>query len=74
MNECHEIDTSSRARKTEHMKSRQNVPRRFKMVSKPWNRRLSTWPHFQSEGFWNSEVAYWHKFKMFLGIPAVMCS
>ena len=21
--------------------------------------RWCTWPHFQSEGFWNSEVAYW---------------
>ena len=21
--------------------------------------RLCTWPHFESEGFWNSEVAYW---------------
>ena len=21
--------------------------------------RWGTWPHFQSEGFWNSEVAYW---------------
>ena len=20
---------------------------------------VSTWPHFESEGFWNSEVAYW---------------
>ena len=21
--------------------------------------RLCTWPHFEGEGFWNSEVAYW---------------
>ena len=21
--------------------------------------RLCTWPHFEDEGFWNSEVAYW---------------
>ena len=21
--------------------------------------RLGTWPHFESEGFWNSEVVYW---------------
>ena len=26
LNECHKIDTSSRARKTVHMRSRQNVP------------------------------------------------
>ena len=26
VNECHKIDTGSRARKTEHMRSRQNVP------------------------------------------------
>ena len=26
VNECHKIDTSSRARKTVHMRSRQNVP------------------------------------------------
>ena len=37
-NECHKIDTSSPARNTEHMKSRQNVPGRSKMASKPWNR------------------------------------
>ena len=35
LNECHKIDTSSRARKTEHMRSRQNVPGPFKMASKP---------------------------------------
>ena len=33
VNECHKIDTSSRMRKTEHMRSRQNVPGRSKMVS-----------------------------------------
>ena len=30
VNECHKIDTSSRVRKTEHMRSRQNVPGRSK--------------------------------------------
>ena len=30
VNECLEIDTSSRVRKTEHMRSRQNVPGRSK--------------------------------------------
>ena len=37
-----------------------------KMVNRPFpsspgafsQGRLSTWPHFESEGFWNSEVAY----------------
>ena len=24
--------------------------------------RLCTWPHFESEGFWNSEVAYFVRF------------
>ena len=24
-----------------------------------FTKRLGTWPHFESEGFWNSEVAYW---------------
>ena len=24
-----------------------------------WKERLCTWPHFESEGFWNSEVAYY---------------
>ena len=24
--------------------------------------RLCTWPHFESEGLWNSEVAYWVRF------------
>ena len=28
-----------------------------------WHLALGPWPHFESEGFWNSEVAY---FKMFL--------
>ena len=37
-NECHKTDTSSRARKTEHMRSRQNVPGLSKIASKPWNR------------------------------------
>ena len=32
-NECHKIDT----RLTENMRSRQNVPGRSKMASKPWN-------------------------------------
>ena len=34
VNECHKIDTSSRVRKTEHMRSRQNLPVRSKVVSK----------------------------------------
>ena len=37
VNECH---TSSRVRKTDHLRSRQNVPGRSKMASKPsiaWN-------------------------------------
>ena len=38
VNECHKIDTSSRVRKTEHMRSRQSVPGQSKMASKPWNR------------------------------------
>ena len=39
VNECDKIDTLSRAEKTEHMGSRQNVPAgRSKMASKPWNR------------------------------------
>ena len=37
-----------------------------KMVNRPFpsspgafsQGRLCTWPHFESEGFWNSEVAY----------------
>ena len=33
VNECHKIDTSSRVRKTEHMRSRQNVPGRSKIAS-----------------------------------------
>ena len=37
VNEGHKIDTSSRARKTEHTRSRQSVPGRSKMTSKPWN-------------------------------------
>ena len=40
VNECHKIDTSSRVRKTEHMRSRQNLPVRSKVVSKPWNRMV----------------------------------
>ena len=35
VNECHKIDASSRVRKAEHMKTRQNVPGRSKMASKP---------------------------------------
>ena len=35
VNECHKIDTNSRVRKIEHMRSRQNVPGRSKMASKP---------------------------------------
>ena len=35
VNECHKIDASSRVRKTEHMKTRQNVPGRSKLASKP---------------------------------------
>ena len=38
VNESHKIDTSSRVRKTELMRARQNVPGRSKMASKPWNR------------------------------------
>ena len=38
VNECQKMDTSSRVKKTEHMRSKQNVPRRSKMASKPWNR------------------------------------
>ena len=33
-NECHKVDTSSWAGKTEHMRSRQNVPGWSKMASK----------------------------------------
>ena len=36
VNECHKIDTSSRVRKTEHMRSRQNVPGRSKMASQAY--------------------------------------
>ena len=35
VNECHKIDNSFRVRKTEHMRSRQNVPGRSQMASKP---------------------------------------
>ena len=34
VNECHKMNTSSQVRKTEHMRSRQNVPGRSKMASK----------------------------------------
>ena len=34
VNECHKMDTTSRVKKTEHMRSRQNVPGRSKMASK----------------------------------------